>query len=397
MSISTAINLHPLYKIDSKGKVRVWRISIAHTGVYPEYMIEHGVNKGKMVTTSTEIKGGKNIGRANETTPGEQAVLEAESLWNKQLSRKGYSQTVPTSKADQPFAPMLAKSYNKPGTDLTDLKDGKHIGFPCYYQPKLDGIRCTANLQIFSGGYTIYLRSRQYKIFESLPHICDEIRDMKFLHSASTDIYLDGELYVHGEEFQELTSAIKRDEPSENSAKVEYHIYDVFDRKNPDWSYNERMKWLEKNIVPNKIIKLVKAGVVNNASEVRTQLHANIKLGYEGIMLRNTDGVYKARGRSKDLQKVKLFIDEEFEIVDAKENKGKMQGQCTLICKTKEGHTFGVKPEGSDAVRRQYWVDFKAGKLTGEMLTVRFFAWTTSKKSVPRFPVGIAVRNYENP
>jgi len=395
--IAMARKFSPLYKIDSKGKVRVWEISISDgVGLYPQYIIRHGVHGGKMVKTSTDIKVGKNIGRANETTAAEQCSMEAQSLWNKQLNRKGYSQAIPSSGTIQKFSPMLAKSYNKPGTDLTDLKDGHHIGYPCLYQPKLDGIRCIASTDVHSNGaYSIYLKSRQNKVFYSLPHICDEIQNMKYFQVTGSKLYLDGELYVHGDEFQDLVSAIKRDKPSEDSPKVQYHIYDVYDRDNPDWPCDERMKWLEQNLVTSDTIKLVKAETLNNASEVRTQLDAQIKLGYEGIMLRNTDGVYKARGRSKDLQKVKLFIDEEFEIVDAKENKGKMAGQCTFICKTKDGHTFGVKPEGTDAVRKQYWVDWQAGTLMGKMLTVRFFAWTTSKKSVPRFPVGIAIRDYE--
>jgi hypothetical protein len=50
---------------------------------------------------------------------------------------------------------------------------------------------------------------------------------------------------------------------------------------------------------------------------------------------------------------------------------------------------------GTEAQREQYWIDFQAGKLTGKMLTVKFFEWTTSENPVPRFPVGVCVRDYE--
>lgn len=380
-------NLQTLYKIDSTGKVRQWTITCYYNGAKSYYEVEHGVKGGAMVSSRTNFTEGKNIGRANETTAEQQCLAEAKSLWLKQIQRKGYSRSVPLKKK---FSPMLAKSYNKPGTDINELKDGKKIQFPCYYQPKLDGIRCIASKD--SGG-NVHLHSRQNKEFTSLPHIQETLSK---LDGFDSNLSLDGELYTHGEEFQELTSAIKRDEPSEDSKKVQYHVYDVYDHGNPDWPYNERMKWLDENIQRGfRKIKPVHTGTIHSRDDVEEQLHAQIKRGYEGMMLRNVDGVYKVNGRSSDLQKVKLFIDEEFPIVDAYENKGKMEGQCTFVCETDEGARFGVKPEGDDVLRRQYWDDWQAGKLNGAMLTVRFFAWTTSDNPVPRFPVGVTIRDYE--
>jgi len=72
-----------------------------------------------------------------------------------------------------------------------------------------------------------------------------------------------------------------------------------------------------------------------------------------------------------------------------------MEGQCTFTCVTEDGAEFGCKPMGTEAQREQYWTDFQAGKLTGKMLTVKFFEWTTSDKPVPRFPVGVCIRDYD--
>jgi len=387
-----------LYKQDSTGKIRQWTIS-AHDGMTPYYEVVHGVRGGAMVKSRTEFTEGKNIGRANATTAWDQCLAEAKSEWNKKKNRKGYTDIVPfattkgvmTVSTISRFSPMLAKSYNIPGGDLSKLKDGKHIKFPCYFQPKLDGIRCIAG---FSNRTGVSLWSRQNKQFTSLPHIEETLSKLTALMPG---IHLDGELYIHGEEFQQLTSSIKRDEPSADSAKIEYHIYDVYDSSNPNWIYEDRKKWLEDNIKPGfKKLKPVYTERIISAAEIKKHLHAQIKRGYEGIMLRNADGIYKVDARSADLQKVKLFMDEEFPIVGATENSGKMKGQCSFICKTKDGHEFSVKPEGDDALRKQYWVDWQAGKLNGKMLTVRFFAWTTSANSVPRFPVGVSVRDYED-
>ncbi len=134
--------------------------------------------------------------------------------------------------------------------------------------------------------------------------------------------------------------------------------------------------------------------LVFNAGQVKKNLETQLARGYEGIMLRNRFAPYKVGGRSADLQKVKLFIDMEFAIIGAYENE-KQRGQCTLECVTKAGASFGAKPKGDSKVREQYWTDWQAGKLKGKVLTVRFFEWTTSEHPVPRFPVGIVVRDYE--
>ena len=80
----------PLYKLDSKGKVRTW--SIATFG--NTYNQVHGILGGKMQSTFTEVKSGKNIGKANETTAEEQCQLEAEALWKKKRDRSGYTEEV---------------------------------------------------------------------------------------------------------------------------------------------------------------------------------------------------------------------------------------------------------------------------------------------------------------
>jgi len=391
--------LPTLYKVDTKGKMREWTITVSDDSGTPQYTQKHGVVDGKLQTTTTTIAKGKNIGRANETTPLKQCQLEATSLWNKKKDRNGYFRTRAEARAIPSLnngtimssgkviapQPMLAKSYNVPGPDLAVLKDGKKITYPCFAQPKLDGIRCVA--VVTSEGVKLF--SRQQKEWSSLQHIAEAVEKL----NLPTGTVLDGELYVHGEEFQSLTSAIKRDDASEDTANIEYHVYDMVS----DDDYTKRLEFLQEYITNNLgLIQLVRAETVTNQDEMIALHTRATKNGYEGIMLRNKEGGYKVGGRSKDLQKVKKFIDMEFEIVDAYENKGKQAGQCTLVCVTAAGATFGVKPQGSEKVRRQYWTDWKAGKLKGEMLTVRFFSWTTSNQPVPRFPVGVAVRDYED-
>ena len=359
-----------LYKLDNKGKIRVWWIEAIESidGDPPAYYQNHGVLDGKIQRTSTYITEGKNKGKSNATTSWEQCCLEAESLWTKQRDRKGYTETIPSAK---PFGPMLAKSYDK---------DGHHIKFPCYVQPKLDGLRCLA---IVKDG-KVELRSRQNKVFKVLDHIEKE------LYQFPDGVY-DGELYAHDVSFQDIVSGIKRDEKNDLTAKIEYWIYDIV---NED---NNKLRQITISELPfNNIIKRV--ATIDTADETfLDKFHSHFtNMGFEGIMVRNWNGLYKVNGRSADLQKYKKFMDEEFEIFDAEENKGKLAGSCVFHCKTKDGGTFKVMPEGSESQRKKYWTDWNSGKIkSGMMATVEFFSYTTSIPKIPRFPIMKTIRDYE--
>jgi len=372
-----------LYKMDSTGKIREWTISTRDTFVSGtsiqgvcEYSQTHGVRGGKLQTVRTLIDKGKNIGKANETTPMEQCDLEAQSHWMKQRDRKGYTEAIPTSK---PKLPMLAKSYSK---------QGHRIVWPAMTQPKLDGIRCMAEIK----DGLVTLKSRTNNEFLALGHISLALQQT-VNQLSDKNITLDGELYNHDykSDFQSLVSAIKRDDPSVDSHLVQYHVYDVFTKED----FGNRYSFLQTHLVENKSVKLVPTYSVNNFEEFKLRYGKFLTDGYEGGMLRNELGPYDQNRRSPNLQKYKEFMDDEFKIVGAYENKGKQAGQCTFSCITKDGQEFGVKPKGSDEKRRRYWKDYQTGILTGKMMTVKFFEWTTSDKPVPRFPVGIIIRDYE--
>lgn len=383
------MKLPTLYKTTATGKTQQWEIQVRDCGSYATYEVTHGQVGGKLQTTFTDITEGKNIGRANETTPYEQAVSEAQSQWNKKKDRRGYTDNVAVSKGSvvkphKQFRPMLAKSYNKPEEGLASLKDGKHINFPCYIQPKLDGIRCNVASH---GAY-----SRQAKRFEALKHVVDAVDFSRF----TQDLFLDGELYTHDnkDNFQEIVSAVKRDKPNHLTDSIQYHIYDVY-FLTKEYDYTDRLKFINQ-IGECDTIKIVKTYEVGSQSELRDKYDEFIGLGYEGAIVRNKQGLYKVDGRSKDLQKVKEFQEQEFPIVDAYENKGKQAGQCTFVCEMPDGTTFGVKPKGTEGERELYWENWLSGVIQpGAMLTVAYFSMTTSDNPVPRFPIGKSIRDYE--
>ncbi len=360
-----------LYKRSSTGKIQQWDISVSYDEkTTAKITVVFGQVNGKMQTTSTDIEVGKNIGRANQTDVWNQACSEALSKWKKQLD-KGYSEK-PEGES-LATKPMLAHDYQKYKHQVT---------FPCFFQPKLDGIRCLA----IKYPKRVELLSRMGKPIATMTHIQDELMEIM----RNGEIW-DGELYLHNTPFQKITSWVKRRQ--ENSHLIQYHVYDTiqagedFDRR-----FKEICVMISAWEMPH--IKEVDYGRVKSHEEVKATHDEYVTKGYEGIMLRHSGCYYKAGYRSRELLKCKEFIDEDFRIVGVSEGVGKFKGLATFKCETTGGKmTFECTPKGDEAQRHEYWVNRE--QYIGKILTVRFFSWTDSTIPVPRFPVGVAIRDYE--
>ena len=129
---------------------------------------------------------------------------------------------------------------------------------------------------------------------------------------------------------------------------------------------------------------------VNSEEEVYELQRKFIEEGYEGAMVRNISGAYALGKRSANLQKVKTFLDGEYKIVAYTEGVGKEEGCVIWQCETTGGR-FYVRPKGTQA-QRQEWFN-NASQYIGKMLTVKYQELTDD--GIPRFPVGISVRDYE--
>ena len=111
--------------------------------------------------------------------------------------------------------------------------------------------------------------------------------------------------------------------------------------------------------------------------------------GFEGIMLRQTNGLYEVNKRSKFLQKLKLFMEEEFEIINFHDGEGHDKNMVIWECKTGCGKLFSVKPRGTFEERRIMFTT--ASTQIGRFLTVIFQEY--SADGIPRFPVGKSIRD----
>ena len=138
-----------LFKKTSTGAVQFWQMEVSEiladgetrpVGELKTIYGQYGTSSPQ--ETRDLISEGKNPGKKNETTPVEQALKEAEAQWTKK-KKKGYVESIENAQngfIDEEVIkggenPMLAETY---------AKQGHKIVFPCFAQPKLDGIRCVA-------------------------------------------------------------------------------------------------------------------------------------------------------------------------------------------------------------------------------------------------------------
>ena len=272
------------------------------------------------------------------------------------------------------YYPMLAHRYNEKKGD---------IKFPCFVQPKLDGVRCVVV------GNKLY--SRNGNRFPVLPHIENELK----LYNKN-NLILDGELFTDDINFEKIVGLVKKykksEEDEKNSLKIYLNVFDYIDSKLP---FNKRLinlnQFFEKN-KNMKYIKQVKTEECPQEKNIEEFLEKYTKEKYEGLIIRNKSGLYEENTRSVHLQKLKKFIDEEFEIIDyTTPDQGKEVGCVIWICRTKEGKQFSVSPSGNYQERKKLYREAK--KYIGKMLTVRYQELTNGH--VPRFPVGVTIRDYE--
>ena len=115
-----------LYSKKATNKILEWNIKVEkNKDKSAKIIIKYGQQNGKIITNERIITEGKNIGKSNETTPYEQAILEATSKWNQKKNRNGYVEILKIEEDNKldlsKIRPMLANKYEN---------KKKHIKYP---------------------------------------------------------------------------------------------------------------------------------------------------------------------------------------------------------------------------------------------------------------------------
>jgi len=357
-----------LFSRTSTGATQQWSVIVEGNTFY----VIAGQLNGKLVTSEPTVCEGKNIGRANQTTPEEQALSEARSKWEKKL-KTGYTPDVKKIDSCVTYTePMLAKKY-----------EDVDFSFPVYTQPKLDGMRCIVRKD--------GMWSRTGKKIVSAPHIYDAL---KHLFDKDPSLIFDGELFCdkYKNDFNSIISLAKQTKPTEKDLIASKQVlqYWVYDLPSSESTFSKRIVELKKILPNHKSIVLINTDLVSDQEELDAKYQEYLTDGQEGQMVR-TDDVYENK-RSKFLLKRKEFVDEEFKILDISEGRGNRSGMFGRALLVTSG---GVEFEANARGNEQFYIDLLNNKKNyiGEMATVRYQNMTPDGK--PRFGVIVAIRNYD--
>jgi|WetSurMetagenome_2_1015567.scaffolds.fasta_scaffold68975_2 hypothetical protein len=302
-----------------------------------------------------------NVGRSNERSNKEQAFFELDALVKKQNDKGYFGEGV---EAQELPLPMLANKWH----------DKKHtIQYPIILQPKLDGIR-----MLMQDG-KCWSRMGKEIIPEVVQHIARH----------TNGLILDGELIWEGVSFQDTMRAIKKYNP-ETSPKLKYHVFDIVNTEKPFEDRYDMLEFWVDIYQPDNIVLVECIWDVVGENLLHACHGRYIQDGYEGTIIRTPDGMYQIGHRSSDLLKLKDFDDSEFTIIDVKDGEGRDAEAAIFIC-VASNQIFAVRPKGTMDYRREVW--YNRASYIGKELTVRYQG--VSEDGIPRFPVGISVRDKE--
>jgi DNA ligase-1 len=194
---------------------------------------------------------------------------------------------------------------------------------------------------------------------------------------------LDGELFIGRGMFQKTIGTVRKKTPIDSEWKaISYQVFDV-----PEFAgkFKERIAYCHKLLATCAVAEVVHHEFCSNAEHMQCLFNELIARGAEGVMLRNPESEYEGK-RSGNLLKVKQFFSEEAIVTGYQDGEGKHEGRLgALLCEW-NGVKFKLGTGFSDVQRGN-------PPELGALVTFNYQELTDG--GVPRFPVFIAVRDYE--
>jgi DNA ligase 1 len=367
-----------LYSRTSTGAVQIWFIE--QDGA--KYRSTSGQKDGAKIVAEWTVAKPKNVGRANATTAVEQATLEIEAKYAKQLKSGGYFGKESDIDQQRFFQVMLAKDYG----DYKDKLDwSKGVGV----QIKYNGGRILARRE---GLFT-----RKGERYVSIPHIEEGLAPFfkKFPNAV-----LDGEGFNYDlrERLNEIMKLLRRtvhitpNDLARSKELIRFYIYDGYGfptGQNGSCTTASCCYSLRKQAIDNAffapcfadrykdIVGKVPTWVVYSEAELEKLYQEFLKDKQEGAILRVYGQPYEQK-RSKFLLKYKPVDDAEFKIISVQDGDGKFANRAsTFTCQRLDGKkyldgtdTFDATFKGTAEDAVKCWK--QKDKFVGKVVTIYY-------------------------
>jgi hypothetical protein len=278
--------------------------------------------------------------------------------------RNGYS-TMADDVANRPLLPMLANTFSK--------RSVKSLTFPYIGQPKYDG-----NRGLFSPASSI-LYSRTARPIVAYPRLVLQLCDLSSRLPAFEKRYrvvLDGEIYKHKTSLQTINGNTARTVNIDEDEETQFVVYDCFVPELPKLDQATRLQYLidQRSVFENVTtrVELSTHEIVTSVADVHTLHQRYVDDGYEGVMLRSFDGIYRQGTRSSYLLKHKVEKDATYTVRSATLDK---KGNPLFTLDSPMG-VFKAVYQATDAQRKALIP--RIPELKGTPANIRFFCYTDS-------------------
>ena len=396
---------------DVKGKIRFAIISyelINPKDKQTRHFIIHRVT-GQLGGKRTE-QPTKTVDRGKATrNMWEQVMLEAKHLVKEKLDA-GYKEIdkdpdkysesellsilgeVATNQDNVP-KPMLAKQADK----VTNKKIFDKVWMA---SRKIDGLRALIYMGNDNKLHTSSRGAMDYDaaMFQILSH-----PKLIQLFKENPGIILDGECYHHGYSLQQLSGIARTQKTAVDYDVLQFYWYDIVD---PNSTFDERWSYMqdirdkyefefnpEKEFNHDELrIQFVPQEEVVGWDNIMKLHNQYVSEGWEGVVIRDPDKVYKPKGRTNDMIKVKLYQSNEFLITGYDLGLRGIEDMVFNLI-TSEGKPFKAKPHG-DKAQKYWYVDNFEDECLNHYANVKFFYM--SDENVPLQPSVSSIRIKED-
>jgi DNA ligase-1 len=276
-----------------------------------------------------------------------------------------------TNQDDVP-KPMLAKQADK-------VTNTKIFNKEWYASRKIDGLR--ALIYMGKDG-KLHTASRGAMNYDAA--MCEIINHPTLikLFKDNPGLIMDGECYHHGYSLQQLSGIARTQKTAIDYGILQFYWYDIVDTNSTfdeRWAFMQDIKdQLNLTFDPEREFKngelriqFVPQIITSSWNAIMDLHNEYVSQGWEGVVIRDPDKVYRPNGRTNDMIKIKLYKSSEFLITGYELGlRGTEDMVFTLV--TKDGIEFKAKPHG-DREQKEWYVDNFETECLNQYATVKYF------------------------
>ena len=402
---------HYLISKDTKGKIRVAIISyelINPDNPQTRYFLIHRIS-GQLHGKMTE-QPDKMVDRGKATRNlWQQVELETNHLVKEKLD-KGYRRVEkdPEEYSDEELfgilgeivtgqngvpKPMLAKQVDK--VTNTKIFDKEWIA-----SRKIDGLRCLIYMGDDGELYTASRGAMNYDaaMSEILSH-----PDLINVFKDNPGLIMDGECYRHFWSLQQINSIARTQVTAVDYTILQFYWYDIVDTNS---TFDERLAFMkdiqdqlnltfeperefERGELRVQFVPQVPVTGYDNMLKLHNQY---VEEGWEGLVIRDPDKVYRPNGRTNDMIKIKVYQSDEF-LITGYELGLRGNEDMVFLLITKDNKQFKAKPQG-DKNQKNWYIENFDNECLNHYATVKYFYM--SDDNIPLQPSVSSIRIKED-